>query len=269
MLSEIALVVASLMISPPDSENGLALGTDKELQTSARLIETDDTVSFEFTGPNNVAPTIFVDVNRNGAVDRDEDFAAGIEPGGSPCLSYLLTERSSTTCKPPGKKVQIEQGRTDQLTVTTFSFPKNEISGDGFGFGFAVQLWSTTELFRNWLASGDYRFGGKLSLVEDGPNFKGDRKSASSPFRTAMRGYQGCVNKAMEELGPLDHSVAKQVGALPTTCAAARSTAQEQGIKALIATGIPLDEATEMVRSSLDEYDSSIGRMAEGLEKNR
>lgn len=269
MLSEIALVVASLMTSPPDSEIAIVLGTDEELQTSARLIETDDTVSFELTGPNNVAPTIFVDVNRSGTVDRDEDFLAGIEPGGSPCLSYLLTETSSTTCKPPGKKVRIEQRRNDQLTVTTFSFPKNEISGDGFGFGFAVQLWSMTGRFRNWLASGDYRFGSKLSLIEDGPNFKGNSKSAPSPFQTAMRGYQGCVNKAMEELGPLDQSLAKQVRALPTTCAAARSTAQEQGIKALIATGIPLDEATEMVRSSLDEYDSSIGRMAEGIGKRR
>lgn len=269
MMDEIALLAASLMIAPPDNGNGITLGTDKELQTTARLIETDDAIRIELTGPNDVAPTIFVDLNRNGAVDRDVDFAAGIEPGGSTCLSYLVTETSSTTCNPPGKKVQIEQFRAGPLTVNSFNFPKNEISGDGFGFGFAIQLWSVTGRFRNWLASGDYGFGGRLSLIEDGPNFKGDYKSAPSPFRTAMRGYQGCVNKAMEELGPLDHSLAKQVRALPTTCAAARTTAQEQAIKALVATGIALDEATETVRSSLDDYDSGIARMAEGLEKTR
>jgi hypothetical protein len=269
MLGEIAYTVTALLISPSGSENGLSLGKDKELQTSARLIETEDSITFEITGPNTVASTISVDVNRNGSVDRDRDFAASIEPGGAPCLSYLITETSSTTCNAPGQMVKIQQSRLGPWTATTFRFPKKEVSGDGFGFGFAIELWSMTGRFQNLLASGDYRFGGKLSLVDDGPNFKGDRKSGSSAFLAAMRGYQGCVNKAMEELEPLDHSVVKQIRALPVTCAAARSTAQEQGIKALIADGISQDEATLMTRGSLDEYDADIGRMADRLEKTR
>jgi len=269
MLSEIALAVASLTVAPSDSEKGLALGTDEELQTSARLIEAEGTISFVITGPNTVASTISVDVNRNGAVDRKQDFAASIQPGESPCLQYLLTETSSTTCKPPGQMVRIEQSRLGLWTVTTFSFPKSEISGDGFGFGFAVELFSMTGRFQNLLARGDYRFGGKLSLVEDGPNFKGDSKSAPSPFKTAMRVYQWCVDRAMHELEPLDNSVEKQLRALPRTCAAARSTAWEQGINALIADGASLHEATEMVRSSLDDYDLYISRLADGLGKSR
>src|SRR5688572_33045719 len=127
MLSQIAFAVTALLISPPASENGVSLGKDQELQTSARLIETEDMVSFEITGPNTVAPTIYVDFNRNGAVDRNQDFAAGIEPGGSACLSYLITETSSTTCQPQGQKVRIEQSLLGPSAVTTFHFPKREI----------------------------------------------------------------------------------------------------------------------------------------------
>jgi len=270
MLSDFVLAAFALVATQSADDPGLLIASDKDLSTSVRLVETDDSVRFDITGPDSVAPTISIDVNRNGAVDRSVDFQVGIKPGAAPCLSYLLDESSSTTCKAPGDKVKVIQSRGEQGMVTTIIFPKPEISGDGFGFGFEVRLWSMTGNYSSTLASGDYRFGGKLSLVSDGPNFRGVRKpDMPSPMLSALRRYQGCVNKAMTALEPLDRSMAAQVRALPATCAEMRSMALDQAVNDLAASGTPRGEASKMVRSSLDQYDEDIGRMADMLEKGR
>ena len=268
MLTEIAFAAMAVASSAPSDQPGLLIGTDNQLSTSVRLVETDDIVRFEITGPDSVAPTVSIDINRNGTVDRNVDFQVGLAPGDTPCLAYMLDESSSTTCKLPGDKANVVQARGEQGLVTTISFPKREISGDGFGFGFAIRLWSMAGHFGSPLAGGDYRFGGKLSLVTDGPNFTGAKKSDSPPgMLAALRRYQGCVNKAMEQLGTLDRTMGAKIRALPAACAGERSKALDEGINALVDSGTQKDAATEMMRSSLDRYDEAIGKMAETLEK--
>jgi hypothetical protein len=268
MPSNLPLITIGLMALQPAGDPGLLIATDHDLSTSVQLVETDQEIRFEFTGPEHVLPSIAVDVNRNGVVDKNLDFQIGLGTGGAICFQYLLREGASTTCKPPGEKAKLAWKRNGDGTATTISLQKREISGDGFGFGFAISLWNVTGSYGTTLVGGDYRFGGKLSLVSDGPNFTGRRKpDIPLPMLPALRRYQGCVNRAIDALAPLDRSMAAKVRALPNACAGERSAALDEGVSALVAAGTQLDEATEMMRSSLDQYDEGIGQMAEQLEK--
>lgn len=268
MFSQFALAAFAAISLPAAEQPGLAVVTDEELSTRVGLTETEDHVRFEFAGPDSVAPTIAIDINRNGTVDPNVDFQVSSEKSGSPCLQLLLDDRRSSICKPAGNRASASRSRGPEATTTLVTFPKREISGDGFGFGFSIKLCSLTEHYCTSPAGGDYRFGGKLSLVADGPRFNRDIKSdIRQPLLTALRRYEGCVNKAIGALAPLDRSRAAAVRALPTTCAADRSAALDEGVKALVASGVDRHEATELMRSSLDGYDETIGQMAQMLEK--
>lgn len=268
MFSQLSLAALATISPPAADQPGILVATDDELSTSVRLIETEEHVRFEFAGPESVAPTIAIDINRNGTVDRDVDFQVSAEKSGSPCLQLLLDDRRSSTCKPAGNRASAGRSRGPHATTTHVTFPKREVSGDGFGFGFSITLCSMTRHYCTSPAGGDYRFGGKLSLVTDGPSFKGDRKpDIPQPMLTALRRYQGCVNKAIGALAPLDRSSAAAVRALPATCGADRSAALDEGVRVLVASGLDPHEAAEMMRSSLDGYDENIGQMADMLEK--
>jgi len=96
MFSQFALAAFAAISLPAAEQPGLAVVTDEELSTRDRLTETEDHVRFEFAGPDSVAPTIAIDVNRNGTVDPNVDFQVSAEKSGSPCLQLLLDDRRSS-----------------------------------------------------------------------------------------------------------------------------------------------------------------------------
>lgn len=268
MPSLLPLVAISLAALQPVGDPGLLIATDKDLSTSVRLVETTDEVRFEFIGPANVLPIVAIDVNRNGAVDQNLDFQISGSSQDSVCFQYLIREGATTTCKPPGEKAILAWSRLEQNTSTTFRLPKREISGDSFGFGFAISLWDQTGSYKTVLASGDYRFGGVLSLVNEGPNFLGRRKSdLPAPIMPAFHRYEGCIHKAIDALAPLDKTMGAKIQAVPATCASDRATALRDGVDALIASGVEKQDATEEMTDALDRLDASVVEFAEIIEK--
>lgn len=269
MTNPIAVLLFALT-SQPAQEPGLLIAKDKELSTSVRLVETAGEVRFEFTGPEHVLPIVAIDVNRNGAVDLNLDFQISRGTDDSVCFQYLIREGASSTCKAPGEKATLVWSRNEQGTATTISFPKSVISGDGFGYGFAIKLWNKTGNYRTLLASGDYRFGGKISFVKEGPNFMGNKGSDfPEPIMHAIHRYEGCLHKSIDALAPLDPTVAPKLKAVPAGCAADRATAMRDGVDALIASGIEKGEATAEMLDALDRLDESVAHFAEIIEKGR
>jgi hypothetical protein len=268
MLRDLALLIFAMSSSGLAELPSLPIATDKELSTDVRLIETADEVRFEFTGPSHVLPSVSIDVNRNGIVDRNLDFRLSLGTNGSACLQYLLRENASSICEQPGEKAKVLiQGDKDQET-TILSFPKSEISGDGFGFGFAISLWNKTGNYETSLAGGDYRFGGTLNLVSEGPNFVGNEKpDLPAPIMPAVHRYEGCLHKSLDMLAPLDQTMGAKIKAVPANCATERETALNEGVEALVASGIEKDEATKAMLDALEGLDSGVARFAEVVEK--
>lgn len=264
MIGNFTQVLFGLLLSQPPHEPALLIGTSKDLSTSVQLIETADSVLFEFTGPESVAPSVSIDVNRNGRVDRNVDFQVSLDAKGEPCLQLLLHEGASSTCKQLGKKASVTRKSLNQGMITTVTFPKYEVSGDGFGFGFAIDLWSVTGDYGTLLASGDYRFGGHLSLVKEGPNFKGAKDYDLPPqMLPAVHRYQGCLSRSLRALEPIDKTKVAEMRAIPAACAAERSASLSEGTSALTESGLPKDEAAKAMLSVLDEMDATIERMVE------
>ena len=267
MIVHLALAILALAQPQPTEESGLLIASDDDWSTSVRLIETDDAISFEITAPPYVLPTVAFDITRNGVVDRNVDFQVSVKEDGSACFQYLIRDGASTTCKPLGERGTLSQSRSEKEIKTTLRFLKRDVSGDGFGFGFGVNLWNLSGHYATSLAGGDYQFGGRLSLVGDGPNFKGNqRPNIPSPILPALNRYQGCVNKALDALGTLVRSMAQQIRALPNTCAGERSIALTEGVDALVTAGTEAGEATGMMRGYLEAYDNQIAVMAERIE---
>ena len=164
--------------------------------------------------------------------------------------------------------MKVVEGRRKEGVTTTFSFPKREISGDGFGFGFAINLWNTTGNYQTTLASGDYRFGGTLQLVRKGPNFKGEQNPDVPPqLMPAIRRYEGCLSGSIKALEPLDSTKITKLKAVPAGCVTVRTIALHEGVKALVATGYQEDEATKAMNGVLDQLDTGITRMVEIVKK--
>lgn len=267
----IAFLPMALVQSQPTEGREMLIATDQDLSTSVRLFETADAVRFEFTGPNSIVPSIAIDVQRNGVIDPAADFQVGFDDDQDekPCLQQLISESESTDCTAPGEKADIIQSRRANSSVTTFSFPKRQISGDGVGFGFAISLWNKLGNHKTPLASGDYRFGGRLQLISDGPNFKGEAKSTLPPqILSAKRNYQACLWMAIKALEPLDQFKIAKLKAVPAGCAATRATALKEGVEALVASGAPKVAAEEEMMSHFGQVDTGIARLVEVLEKD-
>ncbi|HYC95037.1 MAG TPA: hypothetical protein VEB39_04990 [Sphingomicrobium sp.] len=270
MLTNLAIVALGITSAQSPETPSLLVATDKELSTSVRLKETADDVRFEFTGPDNVLPSVAIDVNRNGAVDRDLDFRIGFSDDDTVCFQNLIREGASSICKLPGEKARVVRSRHEQGTTTILSIPKRQISGDGFGFGFAISLWNKADNYKTSLAGGDYRFGGALNLVSEGPNFTGERKSdLPTPILPAFRRYEACLHKGIGALAPLSQTMAAKIKAVPAGCAPDRAIALRDGVDALVASGVEKQEATEEMLDALDRLDSSVASFAEIIEKGR
>ena len=262
------MLFVALAAAEPAGEPGLLVATDNDMAASVRLVETSDAVRFVFTAPDFVVPGVSIDVYRNGVIDRDIDFEVTFQDDGSPCLTMLLAETKSSTCRPLGHKAQLDRRGQGAATITTFTFPKQEISGDGFGFGFAIELWNSKGDYGSSLAGGDYRFGGFMHLVENGPNFRGQGRPQFPPeIMPALHRYQGCINRSMTALGPIDKSKLPQLRAVTAGCVAARSTALGEGVSALVVAGRQKDMATQLMGDALDQVDNGTAKLIEIAEK--
>lgn len=259
------LTLASVQSS---DERELFIASDPDLSTSVRLFESDDAVRFEFTGPSSVDPSIAIDVQRNGVVDPAIDFKVGFDDdeNGSPCFQQFVSDSAATDCMALGDKAAMTKGNRGQSAVTTFSFPKHKISGDGLGFGFAISLWDRKRNFGTPLAGGDYQFGGRLQLVADGPNFMGEAKSnLPSEMLHAMRRYQGCLWIRLKALEPLDGSKRSRARAISAECARTRVNAYKEGIQALVASGVSTNVAEGRMTSLFDHVDASFARFLDKI----
>jgi hypothetical protein len=266
MFGHSALLILALTGAQP-TDGGLLVGSDKGLRSNVHLVETPDTVEFVFAGPDYAVPSISIDLYRNGQIDPGVDFTVSFEPDGAPCLSMFLTEGKSSTCRAPGRKATIAKSGTGDDVVTTFTLPKREISGDGFGFGFAVSLWNTRGNYGTSLGGGDYRFGGEMHLV-DGPNFTGDGPSALPPeIMPAVHRYQGCIHVAISALEPIDKTKLASLKSVTTACSTERKNALDEGISALAASGSKIDVAKQVMSEVLDQIDKGTDKFVEMAEK--
>jgi len=259
----------ALALLAADEAAGISLGTDAELKTSGRLIETTDAVRFEFTGPASVAPTVAIDVNRNGVIDRNVDFKVGVRSdGSSPCLQNLLGEGRSSICRSPGDKAQLTTNRHGNSMTTVITLQKRGISADGFGFGFSAVLWNRSGDFENLLASGDYQFGGSVEFVRDRPNFMGEQNPNLPPqIMPAIHRYEGCLKRSMKALEPLDRTKIPSLKAVPASCMTVRAAMLDEGVEALVALGAQKTDATDAMRRILDAADLGIDRMVQLVEE--
>ena len=249
-----------------EPERGLLVATNPQEATTARLVEADEAVIFEITGPANISPSVAIDVRRNGKIDADDDFEVSLQTDGTPCLSRLLEERKSSQCGPLGDKATVMRKPSGDSIKTTFTFPKRLISGDGFGFGFAISLWNENGRYGAGLGGGDYRFGGFLQLVKNGPNFLGERATVPSPIMPAVHQYEGCLNHGTIALQPLDSSKLTKLKAVPGSCKPVREAALDESVKAAIASGSQKPEAEREMRGLLDQIDASFARLVHLLE---
>lgn len=260
-----------LALAPPQTSEvrSLAIAADQEFSTSVRLIETADSIQFEFTAPDLVLTSVSIDVNRNGVVDRNVDFQVTRDADGSSCLQYLLKEGASSICQPLGNMGKIVRSAPSPNTITTFSFEKKAVSGDGFGVGFAISLWDAKGNYGTTLASGDYVFGGKLQLTSEGPNFKGEKNpDLPTEILPAVRRYEGCLHGSIRALEPIDGSKAAKLKAVPAQCAATRQIALREGADALVRTGVDREVATKALQELFDQLDGGIDRLIEIVAKN-
>jgi hypothetical protein len=262
--------IALIAATPAQDAPGVLVASDKELNTSVRLIEDDYTIRFQFTGPAYVTPSVAIDASRNGMIDPDVDFSVGFAPDGSPCLSQLLGIGRTSRCLELGGKAQVTKSQRGDAVVTVLSFQKHTISTDGFGFGFAISLWNTKGNFGTSVAGGDYMFGGSLHLVQNGPNFL-DEGDVGVPAEAApfIHRYEGCLSRAINALLPLNPSKLEKLKAVPMACAAERAAAEKQAVDALVAARMQSDEATTGVRAALDYVERTVSRLVQVLEKGR
>ena len=239
------------------SDVRLANSTDGK--TTVLLTESVDAVRIRVTGPAHILPSIAIDGDRNGRVDPDTDFKIASTLEGGSCLSVLLTESKSLPCQAPGAKALITKKQNGEQVTSDFLLPKQAISADGFGFGYAVELWNQKESFGTTIASGEYRFGGYLKSNQ-GQNFLGKTVSISDEV-TPLRRYQGCVNRALEAIGILQPSKLAQLQAVKPGCAAERQTGMTKAIDALVKSGSSPDDASREIADVLAQYDAELDRM--------
>lgn len=252
--------------APAAEESGVLLAANAQEDTAARLVETDSDVIIEVTGPAHIVPSVSIDVQRNGKIDADSDFSVSLLPDGTPCLSQLLSDTQSMPCRPPGEKARIVR-RQDGKTVTTqFTLPRSVISGDGFGFGFAIGLWNEQGHYRTGLGGGDYRFGGQVQLVRNGPNFIGDGPPLPALIAPAVHRYQGCLDRGASALEPLDRSKLEALKAVPGNCAKVREASLAEAVQALVASGAEASWAERGMRDLLDRVEKSLGPLIEAVQ---
>lgn len=245
---------------------GLLVATDQARSTSARLIETADAIRFEITAPVFVVPSVSIDLRRNGQIDPDEDFSVSSAPGGAPCIARLLAEGRSSPCGPLGEKAQLERTEHGKAALTKITLPKRAISSDGFGFGFAITLFDEKDRQLSSLGGGDYRFGGTLNLVRDGPNFTGGGIGVPAAIMAMVQRYQACLSRSTDDLVPLDRSKLDRLRAVPTGCADTRVAAIGDAVAALGKSGVEKAKATTAVAALFDRIDADFSRLIEALE---
>ena len=267
----IALLTVALAQPSAVTEREMLVASEEELSSSVRLIETADAVRFEFTGPDTIAPSVAIDLQSNGVIDSRADFTVGFDDdkAESPCLQLLISPSRATDCEALGDRAKVTKSRRGELSVVSFDFPKRQISADGFGFGFAISLWSKSAHYNTPLAGGDYRFGGRLNLTE-GANFRGEAKSGlPREILPALRRYQGCLWTAIKALEPLEPSKKTKLKAVPASCAAIRSAALRDGVGALIASGASNDAAEVGLNGLLDQVDANFEELIGSVTKQR
>ncbi len=245
-----------------------SLGYDKEESTTARIVESDDSIRFEISSPEYIVPSVAIDADRNGKIDPDVDFMAGFTPHGLACVFRLLAEGKTSTCLPLNGKVQVTKQQTGNTTNTVFIFPKNAISTDGFGFGFSVNLENVKEHNGVALASGDYRFGGFLKLITDGPNFLGEAP-VPAQIMPAIHRYGGCLDRGTRALLPLEASKLQRLKAVPSGCAADRAAALDEAVRALVETGADKEQSQRAMRGVFDQIDARFAILVHALEGAR
>jgi hypothetical protein len=250
----------------PPRAPGILVGADKDEEATARIIETGDTIDFEITGPIFLQPYVAIDVNRNGMIDSDLDFAVSLAANGSPCYQQLLRQGQSSPCRAFGGKVQVTKRQDGDLVTTVFKFPKSVISSDTFGFGFVINLWNEKGHYRSALTAGDYRFGGTIQPVTDGRNFMEEGIQVPSEVLPAIHRYQGCFDRGIGALGGLDRSKLGRLKLVPQGCAADRAAALKDGVDALVAAGAPNSQAQRAMGALLDQIDRNIDRLVRIVE---
>ena len=265
----LALTMLILTQAGEAAEPGKLIASDREISTTVRVIETADLVRFDFSAPASISPSVAIDVQRNGAIDSGVDFRVGFDgdPPHSPCLQSLLDEQSSSECRSPGEITVMQRAQQGGVVLTSFSLPKRLISGDEFGFGFELRAWNRSGNYDTLLDSGDYQFGGQVSLV-DGPNFMGSTKSDLTPLlRAAVNPYQSCLYVALKALGSLEPAKVSQIRAIPSRCAPVRSTSFTAAVDALIASGDSRIAAEQESNRLLDHADKGIMRFVDLLSR--
>ena len=264
----LAVIYASMSgAAVPEQPQGLILAHDERQKVTLRLIEDEDTVTFELTGPTFILPQISIDADRNGGIDSDVDFSVSVLPDGSPCLTRLLREGVTSPCRPLESNAKITKRTDGEVAVTSILFPKTTVSSDGFGFGFAVGTWDEKMKFRETRASGDYRFGGFLNLVKEGPNFTGGGIPVPAEVMPSIQKYQACLTRATDLLVPLDRSKLAGLRAVPSGCAGERVLAVKEAVAALIAAKGEKSEAAAAVDALFKQIDQQFARLIEALEK--
>jgi hypothetical protein len=252
--------------SPAQEEAGIPLAADKARGVEARLVETEDAVRIDVSAPEAVLPSVAIDANRSGDVDRGLDFMVSAAPDGSVCLSRFLAQHQTSPCEPPGETARLTKRQSGTTVTTSFLFPKHAVSADGFGFGFAIDLWNETRHKRVVLASGDYRFGGRLRLLGDARNFQGNGETVPKQVFPAVDRYQSCLDRGIRALGVLEPAKLAALKQVRPGCAAVRAGAVKEAEAALVAAGGNWEQAEIGVRGVFESIDARFAGIVAVLE---
>jgi hypothetical protein len=261
MPNVLALMVLLVAQGQPPIDGGRVIATSQELATKVTVFESPDELRFQVTAPLAIVPSIGIDTQRNGMIDRGADFQLGFDAdkNNEPCLEVMLTEDRFSDCQNPGRKAKIVQARRGDLLETSFILTKKEVSADGLGVGFALSIFNTSGNYEVPLASGDYQFGGKISLVKEGPNFMGRTPSNLPPVvELPLRKYQSCLFVGMKALSPLSPNKVSMIKAVPTACASTRAASYNEAVDGLVSSGVARSEAETGIKGLFDATDYDL-----------
>jgi hypothetical protein len=86
-----------------------------------------DTVRLSIETPQNVFPSVDVDVNANGIVDPGVDTYYGLTETGQACAGFLVSATASTRCGQFQSSAALQFTRLDTVNKTIWTIPKSEI----------------------------------------------------------------------------------------------------------------------------------------------
>ena len=91
--------------------------------------------------PDGVLPTLRVDVNQDGSIDRQDTYY-GVRDHTTPCAGYLTSERLNTSCGALASNAELKVTNGDEGTDFIWSIPIEELSHGKDGFNFVVAYYS-------------------------------------------------------------------------------------------------------------------------------